>query len=336
MSSSNNTLDLLEECLSKIYQCRKASLSAKAHRSFKRLQRRQEQTSKAARPKTPLSGDQQSYFDKDDDEDGFGAEDLLLESMSVYSRSGPKDNEAAFGRGFRDEVKSAGSATLMQGSGSFTSVASTKNDNKAAEAFDAFRKELTDWFDKNIVKRQEEDSRAEYADYLSEKYLAKALDPLPASRTVSNMRKKISDVIDEFVRPGSIASNFTETVFPGNPKIATQTLNDSEALGGGIKKLLSSKEYGSTLESRQQELVAKSAASLGHKSAGGSSTDDAKEKEKQKMKEQFEQYRKLKKQAEKDTEAVFETSAKAKEYEEHLDDIRSLLTSINDVKIKEK
>lgn len=44
----------------------------------------------------------------------------------------------------------------MQGSGSFTSVASTKNDNKAAEAFDAFRKELTDWFDKNIVKRQEE------------------------------------------------------------------------------------------------------------------------------------------------------------------------------------
>lgn len=44
----------------------------------------------------------------------------------------------------------------------------------------------------------------------------------------------------------------------------------------------------------------------------------------------------MKKQAEKDTEAVFETSAKAKEYEEHLDDIRSLLTSINDVKIKEK
>ena len=119
--------------------------------------------------------------------------------------------------------------------------------------------------------------------------------------------------------------------------------------------MLSSKEYGSTLESREQELVARSAASLSHSSTVGSA-DEAKEKEKLKMKvtsffsfiilsiiidnlliqEQFEQYRKLKKQAEQDTVAVKKTSAEAKEYEEHLDDIRSLLTSINDVKIKDK
>ena len=79
-----------------------------------------------------------------------------------------------------------------------------------------------------------------------------------------------------------------DRIFPGNPTSAMKTLNDTGADGGGsVKKLLSSKEYGSTLESRQQELVAKSAASLGPKSGGPSAADEAKDKEKQKMKVRY-------------------------------------------------
>ena len=52
------------------------------------------------------------------------------------------------------------------------------------EVYNAFKTELSDWFKKDPVRRNDVEVRGDMADYLTDMYLSKKLDTLPQARYV--------------------------------------------------------------------------------------------------------------------------------------------------------
>jgi hypothetical protein len=77
---------------------------------------------------------------------------------------------------------------LFQGSIAFDSVNTLTHDLQASKIFDEFREELQKWWQDNKALRQNEDSRGNQADFLTDKYMCGKLDPLPPSNVPSRFR----------------------------------------------------------------------------------------------------------------------------------------------------
>ena len=210
-------------------------------------------------------------------------------------------------KAFNDNQLGKGTPKLFKGStDSFTAISEQKEDNLAGRAFMDFRAEMETWWEKETVKRFDTDSRIEMADYFSEKYLSKALDKLQPSKVVSEVRKKVSSVIEEFASmDGKMDKHWPAKVF--NYTIPGQT---EAALLGGVT-------------ASEEDPVAPgmdSRGPAGHQRRRAMVQED----EKKKMKQQYEQYMKMKQQND-----THPDQSKAKEMESHLDDIKSLLSSIS-------
>merc|ERR1711916_377659 len=97
--------------------------------------------------------------------------------------------------------------------GTFATLDEKKNDLAAATFFEEFKNELCTWGAKNNLKYSDEDARTDLADFLTDKYMSKKLDPLPPSKIVSNTRKRMMEIIEELAKPGLLPHDFTDVVF---------------------------------------------------------------------------------------------------------------------------
>lgn len=235
---------------------------------------------------------------------------LSSRSHSIDSHSG-KNNEENLSpeRVSQSKVVKSNHSNVKRSEGllGFASLEEQKNDQIAADIFAAFKKELRHWWQSNPTKRSDEDIRGDLADDLTERFLCQRLDPLPASRVVTNIRKTMSQVIEEFASQGTLPS---EIITPEEEKKVLEPVTKyaKEKQDLELKAIAEEKERRERQQKESQESQVRRA-----------------EQEKQRIKEQYEGYMKLKNQ----TKSVEKSDGKQEEeLENHLDDIRSLISSI--------
>ena len=220
--------------------------------------------------------------------------------------------------------------------GTFATLDEKKNDLAAATFFEEFKTELCTWWANNNLKHSDEDARTDLADFLTEKYMSKKLDPLPPSKIVSNTRKRMMEIIEELAKPGLLPHDFTDIVF--KKKEDQEFLDENKELNANnmTKKnaLLTSAEYQQKLNA--DELKGEIKARTVQKKATPS---EARDLEKKKIKEQYETYMRYKKQAEQGAIETQAQQAQADAVMSLADDIQSLLGSVqksnNDMASKE-
>jgi hypothetical protein len=221
MEKPVTSLDLLEECLLTIYEIRKNSKGLKRNQlKAAPIEKGSGSENKKESARGPVAERKTSFQER---------ERVISEAPSPsISRAASNLNDLPYlprGSSKRDltaataatpssssQSKSlTGTATSSSSASSIPSAASTsstmkgfaslddqKHDRAAIEIFEAFKKEIRLWWTSNPTKRTDEDIRGDLADDLTERYLCQRLDPLPASRVVTNIRKTISTVIEDF------------------------------------------------------------------------------------------------------------------------------------------
>jgi hypothetical protein len=291
---SETSLDILEECLRVAYRTRKASLNVKGRRRDKRLEKKESSHIKTSRA---------VFENKNDDDDN-----------SVFSSSPPRYKQN------NSKTEPLIQATTNSTASKANPLESPESDNIAAVTFDNFKTEITQWWLTNTSKHNDEDYRSEYAEVLTEKYLCQKLDPLPGTLYVTKARKIVSSIIEEFATDGKLDFECEQHRIekPGQQKI-------------------NYKEYSTQLQRRVSSVTGKTTDESDLSSSSSNGNNKAKTKiasipeltaeerniqEREKIKKQYEEFMKLKKK---------DTAIDAKqqmEMETHLDDIRSLISSI--------
>jgi len=224
MSNNNQMLDKLEECLEMIHRSRKAMLNARIRRTNQRQQRKKDKNMGSTRSRQYIDSSQFMNVTDQERED----ERLLDDFADRFNIAPPPKNV----------IPPVQDTKLFQGSIAFDSVNTLTHDLQASKIFDEFREELQKWWQDNKALRQNEDSRGNQADFLTDKYMCGKLDPLPPSRIVSGVRKEISRIIEEFASDGELPHNFDQIVFQVNTDNfgVSQTINESKNIVDNIKK----------------------------------------------------------------------------------------------------
>lgn len=222
--SNNQMLDKLEECLEMIHRSRKAMLNARIRRTNQRQQRKKDKNMGSTRSRQYIDSSQFMNVTDQERED----ERLLDDFADRFNIAPPPKNV----------IPPVQDTKLFQGSIAFDSVNTLTHDLQASKIFDEFREELQKWWQDNKAMRQNEDSRGNQADFLTDKYMCGKLDPLPPSRIVSGVRKEISRIIEEFASDGELPHNFDQIVFQVNTDNfgVSQTINESKNIVDNIKK----------------------------------------------------------------------------------------------------
>lgn len=188
----------------------------------------------------------------------------------------------------------------------FTNLESQSSDMIATEALRNFKVELSQWWKTNSTKRGDEDCRAEFAEVLTEKFLCQKLDPLPSSPIVAHTRRTVSAIIEDFATNGHLDLDKEEYATP------PATESAYKAYSAKVKETAQT----------SATLVAVNEKELQTKAPEKKATEEEKAAlEKAKIKQQYEQYMRGKKLAEDDL-------TREQAMETHLDDIRSLLSSM--------
>jgi hypothetical protein len=177
---SVNTLDLIEECLNMVHTSRKAYALSNS-RKLKEQQRKMRGVYSAKYDKPSDF----AIHDDDDDE-------------PLQKRIDPRRND-------EDDLK-----LLEEMANSFSSPPvqpapyekpPDAADVNAQTVMDIFCEELQE-FVKKSPNVNDDEARADYADYLIDKYLAQSLDKYEKSAAISRIRKSISYSIERFCLTG--------------------------------------------------------------------------------------------------------------------------------------
>lgn len=282
------------------YNVRKKSLLSRARKAREKQERVRAQAGRYAdRAKM-----RNTLNDRDDDEEE--EEDQVDDRVGLAAPSvtvpPPQQRESPSATGKKPSPKHKSPRPVL--SSSFQSLESMQADTEAAEVFEAFRKDLAYWWKTNPTKRGDEDLRGDLADDLTERYLCQRLDPLPSSRVVTNIRKTVAQIIEEFAGEGKVPLEISgdmkaEDLVPVTKFAQEKAANEAKQAA----------ETAHLAEIRKREIQDSAAKRA--------------EAEKKRIKEQYEQYMALKNKA-----MSHADNEKEKEIETHLDDIRSLISSI--------
>lgn len=147
LKTEMSTLDLLDECLTAIHRCRKSTLMARAKRFDRRMEKRRGKLKSQSRMRTSTT-----KLEQEDDNDDDGNENLDEEMFSVTFGSTPPPKTKP-----QIVIKSKPSPPPIKAA--FETIESQKGDLKAAEIFASFRDELTAWWKKSTLTRQDVDVR---------------------------------------------------------------------------------------------------------------------------------------------------------------------------------
>lgn len=294
--SKPNSLDMLEESLMIAYGARKAAIAQRMQKSKNKIRRSARSTERDTKPR---------LLDENIDDDGAEENATHISTPPPPAVSKPrhtaKESTKSNSTSSSSPDKSNKSRPI---SSAFTSLDEQRHDMDAADIFESFKKDLAYWWKTNSTKRTDEDVRGDVADDMTERYLCQRLDPLPASRVVTHIRKSVSQIIERFAETGELPPDISgevvvEEVIPMTKYAQKKAAEEAALAAAAVEK-----------EKQRKLAVEKSAA-------------DRAAVEKKRMKEQYEQYMALKKKA-----AVHDDNAKEVEIEGHLDDIRSLISSI--------
>jgi hypothetical protein len=330
-------------------------------------------------PREAQRSDNDDDFD-DDDEATIEAVSKLKIGAGAASNSrlrkgaenimAAMESDVAMGNKKKDKAKgSKPPPRLLQGSrDAYNSKEELSHDMKSVQIFESFREELQGWFRTNMTGRNDLDQRGTYADYLNDKYLCQALDPLPPSMTVSQVRRQISGIVEALgSASGNLNVDWAEKKFdalkpvqePEHMKAAKidkkeaiehmearEELIEEKIYPGRRKALQEQQRLQEEEEERQLRMdydggagagagarPGKKSVKFGDNVRGKDQQDDEPRKnnsdkaaeERDRIKKQYEKYKG--KKATLDVEGTVDV-AKVKENELLQDDIRSLLSTI--------
>jgi type II secretory pathway component PulJ len=179
-----SSIDLLEECLETIHRARKMSLNARSERAQALLDRRR---SKLASQQSRINTNRTSFekFDvKSYEKDMHSV--TGSSSSSIGGRVGEGTSKGLY---VNDEAEAPSPAQPQE---------ELSNNQKAELLYAEFEKELSQWWQKAGDKRNDEEARGEYADYLTDKYMCQKLDAFPPSKEITAIRKKMYKTIEDF------------------------------------------------------------------------------------------------------------------------------------------
>ena len=305
-----NSIDILEESLLLAYTARKKSIEQRLRSTRNKAQRSnrygaKSRTRSSTTPRRQYSDETVHDNDQDDDVPQLSVSPTTSRPPpALSSSSSVTQTNTHVSSSPKRHTQDKKSTTRPPLSTAFSTLEDQLHDKEAAEIFEAFKKDLSHWYKTNPLKRSDEEIRGDVADDLTERYLCQRLDPLPASRVVTNIRKVVSQIIEEFAATG---------VLPLEMSGEKKTGQDGPVTKYAQQKAVAEMEAqraAAEAEAKRKATIEKNAA-------------DRAAAEKKRMKEQYEQYMALKRQS-----ADTEDNKKANEIETHLDDIRSLISSI--------
>jgi len=338
------SIDILEESLNQIHRSRKAALTARVRQTTLRIERRKQHALRQGRvPK------RREY---DEEGDGQDIDQQLMEEFSAQFSAAPKPSapppevknnlspstKGGQGGGGKKKVGEQISPQLFRGTGAFDTTEGHHDDLAAASVFSDFRAELQAWWNdkKNLLHRQDEERRAAFSDYLTEKFMCKKLDPLPPSRVVTSVRKELSRIVEQFCSVGTLPDNFDSIIFEiGDTKQAEKIMRETGEVATAVKlKTLKQIDESNNLAAVESDTFNSDATGGDEegysrpknnqaKKAIAMSAEEKKALERAKIKEQYESYMKLKSNIGADVDSKI-----AKQYEDLSSDINSLLSSI--------
>jgi cell fate (sporulation/competence/biofilm development) regulator YlbF (YheA/YmcA/DUF963 family) len=333
-----STIDLLEECLETIHRARKMSLNARSERAQALLDRRRsklasQSKSVASRISASIERDRRNRNHKPEEVDDYyyDEEEIAagVPAKRAVSPIAPSSSSS-----------SAASHTTNPAPSAVNSDANNVNNNQKAEKlFEDFEKELRVWWTNagnTAGKREDEEVKGEFADYLTDKYMCQRLDALPPSKEITAIRKKMYKMIEDFATD----PKFTIKEVASEP---TTSHSHKHQPSNSSRKPAAAKAESSSpdnnakhartpaqhaLERANAQATSKQQASL-QAAADALETPQltAKEEkqlaEKNKIQDQYQQYMKMKQAT-----AEADRESQMKQYENLNDDIRGLLSSI--------
>ena len=187
-----NSLDLLEDCLKKIYWARKSNLLARIKRS---KEKRDNYKSEFA-----LYGDEST--DKSVALENH--DETINTAIFGSNREGIEEERVPF-ISISSPSKIPIHATPINKS-QYLGLKKTKthkDDAAAVSLYEFFLTEVSKWLKSNPQGGKDENLRGEFADFLVDKYLSSKLDIFERSEMVANIRKQVSNDIEEFASVGT-------------------------------------------------------------------------------------------------------------------------------------
>lgn len=325
MKKNEDSLTIIEDCLDKIYQSRRANLLSK-HRKFKEKQAR-----KAFDQPEPIK-----YYAKNDSTNNNYLSDYadkdVLEELAVKYKAPPAaalpyvKEKSHIAKQYEDQ------------------------DAEAKVLFKTFCDDLQELIEDSPMRLPEDEFRADHCERFITKYLTETFDKMMATRTLSKIKKHFTYIIEEFssVYDPPHVLRLIETALVdleglnGKPALVKKHDSDEGAAGAGSgtaqppssqatpSTAKSSKPTGSS-SSTTHSIVEASKKSLpqqtganGAAAAEPSAVDGAVTGDKQRIKKQYEQLMSLKKKAENhpDDSAIQQYSALHADIQSVIDSIQ--------------
>lgn len=357
---SERTLDMLDDLIGTIHRSRLSTFAARSRKHEKRMKRRAEQLSQATASRHRNVANLQFIDEQLADEED---ERTLEEISSQFAVPAPMPVGPASNNSSKQAL--AAKAQLFKGSAqNFTSYDALQSDIKAVAIFDDFRQELEKFCATDPIRRNSKDGREEYADHLVEKYLAKKLDPLPTSKTVSGIRKALAEICEKLATADDCSADFASQFFGTEAldrndelsKLLRDVQVGKDSMGrykdstndweGEVQKQELAKakaKFKAAAEAPSENLTAAAALAKQHGNAAvGAKTvvfnsegkpieteAERQVREKARIKEQYEAYRRLDK-----ANLAAVDKEKKKEHEALADDIRALISNVQNVGLK--
>jgi len=188
----------------------------------------------------------------------------------------------------------------------FATIDSQKDDLLAQKIFDSFKNDLNQWWVEHPLHRNDEDMRGRVADDLTERYLSHKLDSMNATRTITHIRKSMADIIENFACDGILPPEISGQIVTTNKKKPITAVEIMRAKDEATRQ--ANESYEKKREEEKEKMTGK----------------DRETKEKNKIKEQYENYMRLKSKA-----VNHEDNVREKEIENHLNEIKSLISTFH-------
>jgi hypothetical protein len=175
-----NSVAIIEDCLNRIYQCRKANLQSRARKYKERLARKQQ----TEQHRSPARGNQLA---SDNAVDEY-SESSLLEELTVKFKAPPVPQAAPLSQ----EISQLAKQYEIQ-------------DKEALQIFDEVCHELTETMEEYPLRLPDDEFRADLCDEYMHKFVTRRLDPMMASKVVAKVKRHIAAILEQFTSDGNVA-----------------------------------------------------------------------------------------------------------------------------------
>lgn len=295
MSTQESSLSIIEDCLQQIYDVRKSALAARI-RKFEH-KRERDLVSKGYSPAAFAHNDGRRLNIHNEHE--VEEEEDMTEDKKML-----------------DEL--AGTFVPPPVTHQVPSIQTKESDDASAdELFRGFCLEMKTGIQKCSENDMDEDLRADYCDYLVDKYLSNSLDALSSTLIVSSIRRIVASVIEEFASTGSVSN--------------TDVLEPSYSLTGDKCDVLGVDNKDCTLESPELNVTLTPTSSkpsgvspkISKSNALSEQQRTKEQEEKRKIQQQYETYLKLQQ-----TDAGHPDNEVVEQFTQLNDELQSLIASI--------